>query len=244
MPALRDRQVPNEDVKPNLPALDPIAINATCLLLELFLSMLPESTREFVLNALTFEQCRDLLNFTEQYECVKLVPRIRTYLIHKTTGRGKATALFLFASDRDDWPLGRDAMKKMDAEEVRLIFGTGNRGKSDADMKVRVFFNKLSVDWQQVLMPLLVFGACSSGIKLSQLEWPDFADKFVKPVKSAKRKAWYVILLSASESGSPHPVTERLLAPRRYEGDEGLIELDRALISDAGKKLGVCYQGG
>jgi hypothetical protein len=192
MPALRDRQAPNEDVKPNLAALDPVHIDATCLLLELFLSMLPETTREFVLNALTF---------TEQYECVKLIPRIRTYLIHKTTGQGKPTALFLFASDRDDWALGRDAMKKMDADEVRPIFRTVNRGKSNADTKARVFFDKLRVDWQQVLMPLLFFGACALSNKVSQLEWRDFADKFVKPVKSPKRKAWYVVHLPTSEPG-------------------------------------------
>jgi len=201
VPALRDRQEPNGDVKPNLAALDPVHIDATCLLLELFLSILPETTREFVLNALTFEQCRDLLTFVEQYECVKLVPRVRTYLIHKTTGRGKPTALFLFASGRDDWPLGRDAMKKMDADEVRPIFGTVNRGKNNADMKVRVFFNRLRVDWQQVLMPLIIFGACSHGQKLSQLEWRDFADKFVKPVQSPKRKAWCVAFHSTSEPG-------------------------------------------
>jgi hypothetical protein len=201
VPALRDRQEPTGDVKPNLAALDPVHIDATCLLLELFLSMLPETTREFVLNGLTFEQCRDLLTFTEQYECVTSIPRIRTYLIHKTTGQGKPTALFLFASDRDDWPMGRDAMTKMGYDEVGAIFGTVNQGKSDADMKVRVFLDKLRVDWQPVLMHLLVFAACAQDCKLSQLQWRLFADKFVKPVKLPKRKAWYVVLLPASESG-------------------------------------------
>jgi hypothetical protein len=117
---IQDNQ--GQDVKPYITGLDPIHVAATSKILELFLSMLSPVTRELVFASLTFEQCRDLLTFTERYECRALVPSIRAQLIQKT-GPGQSTALFLFASNRDDWSLAREAMKRMDTTENGSPFG-------------------------------------------------------------------------------------------------------------------------
>jgi hypothetical protein len=184
----------DQDVKPNITGLDVIRLDATCKTLELFLSMLSPITRNLVFASLTFEQSRDLLTFTEQYECKELIPWMRKYLIHTTVQSGQPTALFMFASERDDWSLGREAMKKMDASEMGPVFGISQYNTSmvekGAEGKMHAFLDKLRPEWKQALIPLLLFGILRTrNTQFSNMNWGICADQFVKPVKSPKRKA-------------------------------------------------------
>jgi hypothetical protein len=180
----------DQDVKPNITGLDMIRLDATCKTLDLFLSMLSPITRDLVLASLTFEQCRDLLTFTERYECEALVPCIRTYLIHTSVKPGRPTALFIFASDRNDWALGREAMKRMDASEMWPMLGiTHSTSGKSAEDKTHAFLDRLRPEWKHTLIPLLFFGVLRTrGTQLTTMDWGICADQFVKPVSSPKRK--------------------------------------------------------
>ena len=181
------------EVNPFFTALKLIRIDATCRTLELFLSILSPITRGHMIGAVTYRQCRDLLSFTEKYECKDLIPFIRVELIAKTTGRGIPTDLFIFASDRDDWSLGRTAMMRMDAEEVKPLFGIqrgyNSHGPGD-EAKANAFFERIRPEWQQKLERILFYGILRThNTQFSSMDWKSCADQFVKPGKLPKRKA-------------------------------------------------------
>jgi len=179
------------DLKPNITGLDPIRLDATCKTLELFLSMLSPITRDLVFVSLIFEQCRDLLTFTERYECKALIPSMRTKLIETTSSKsGLPTALFIFASDRNDWALGREAMKRMNASEVWPILSTAycEPGKT-VEGQMNAFLDKLRPEWKHRLIPLLFFGVLRTRCtQFSSMDWGICADQFVQPSEVAKRK--------------------------------------------------------
>ena len=180
----------DQDVKPEITGLDPIHIDATYKTLELFLSMLSPITRGPVCQTLTFEQCQDLLNFTEQYDCKELVTSMRNLLIQRAVRPGLPPDLLLFASRRDDWALGRDAMRMIDASEVRGLFGISIFDKNGPTIKANAqnFFEKLRPDWQLVLMRLVLFGGYGAHqTQLSETAWKTFADEFVLPGTLPKR---------------------------------------------------------
>lgn len=179
------------DVKPNITGLDPIRLDATCKNLELFLSMLSPVTRDLVFASLTFEQCRGLLTFTERYGCQALIPSMRTKLIETTSSEpGLPTALFIFASDRDDWALGREAMKRMNASEMSPILSTTySKPGNTVEGQMNAFLDKLKPEWKQTLIPLLFFGVLRTpNTQLSSMNWGKCAYQFVKPSDAAKRK--------------------------------------------------------
>jgi hypothetical protein len=152
---------------------------------------------------LTFQQCQGLLAFTEQYECPQLIPLVRVRFPDSATGRGQPASLFLLASVRNDWALGRAALKVMDTSETTHLFWTAtHRGKRepkyDSEVEGRAFFEKLRPEWRQVLMPLIFFGTFNSrNTQLASTNWKDYADKFVQPVDPPKRKSSLVMLHSS-----------------------------------------------
>jgi hypothetical protein len=179
----------DQDVKPNITGLDSIRLEATCKTLELFLSMLSPITRDLVFASLTFEQCRDLLTFTERYECEALIPSMRSYLIHTTIKPGLPTALFIFASDRDDWAMGRDAMSRMDAKEMWPILGTHSTSGESAEERTHAFLDRLRPEWRHILIPVLFFGILRTrGTQLLSMDWGTCSDQFVKRAQAPKRK--------------------------------------------------------
>ena len=190
-----------EDVKPNIAGPDPIHIDATSKILELFMSLLPPGTRQSISNVLTFQQCQGLLAFTEQYQCPQLIPLVRARLPDSATERGQPASLFLLASLRDDWPLGRAALRIMDTSETTYLFWTAptHKGKRepkyDSEVQGRAFFEKLRPEWSRVLMSLIFFGTFNShNTQLASTNWKDYADRFVQPVNPPKRKSSSVML--------------------------------------------------
>ena len=149
--------------------------------------MLSPTSRQLILAGLTFQQCQELLTFTEQYKCRELINMIRIQLEAKTVKIGEPTTLFIFASDRDDWLLGRFALQKMTSHEV-YVTTEGTRYSVQADgpeAYVRAFFAKLRPEWQQALMRLLFFTSFNK--PSSHLNWSAYAGRFVKPERSLKR---------------------------------------------------------
>ena len=184
------------DVKGNNTDLDMIRLDTTCDTLELFLNMLSPITRDLVLATLTFEQCRDLLIFTDRYGCQALIPSVRSHLIKTTAKPGLPIALFIFDSDQDDWDLGREAMKKrMIVRELEPFFHNclSTFGKN-VEEKMNAFLDKLRPEWKHTLIPLLFFGVLRTrDTQLSYMDWDICADQFVKPSQAIKRKVSYVI---------------------------------------------------
>lgn len=155
--------------------------------------MLPHTTRQLILAGLTFDQCRDLLTFTEQYRCQDLIPLIRSELIVKTVGPGKPIALFVYASGRDDWQLGQSALQAMDDTETSRITGSApvpfgrhrSRAKVITSEKVKEFLAQLRPEWQGSLIQGLFFASLDDHHALDG--WRSCAEGFTQPDKSSKR---------------------------------------------------------
>jgi hypothetical protein len=182
---------PNIDAKPSIGSHDPFLVDIPAIILEFFLGMLPPTTRLLLIAGLTFQQCQDLLTFTEHYKCEHLIPLVRTQLISKAVGPGEPTALLLLASSRNDWALGRSALRKMDEKEILRTTAPLHEyfnyygADKDAEKIMRAFLAKLRPDWQQTLTELLFFSYFenSSAIK----NWSLCVGKFEQPDKGLKR---------------------------------------------------------
>jgi hypothetical protein len=171
--------------------------------LDLFLDLIAVTTPSQVqlLARSPYKQCRQLYQFSYEHRCEEVKANIYKRLIQSAHYLGEPTDLFLFASKRNDWVLGRNALNKMDSEEVSRLFGRAakkpraprksappvqpavspniSRTEDSEQVASLTFFDKLPSDWQSVLMKLLVAKGYEDG-KLVE-DWSTVASGFKAP---------------------------------------------------------------
>jgi hypothetical protein len=202
-----------EDIKPdvNPKTVQTKLYDAT---LELFFDLITVNAQQLILSSLSLYQCYDLLKFSEQYQCHDLIPKLGSQLPLSVEDGGDPSYLFLFAAARNDWGLARQALQKMDVNEVRILrdgrlhlmiainYGlipAAHGAASNIDrhtegststMKVETladFLALLPQQWRAVLTTLILTKSYQQGTLVD--DWSTIAKDFVKPVEPAgKRK--------------------------------------------------------
>jgi hypothetical protein len=199
-----------EDVKPDI---NPKTVRTELddAALELFFDLITVSAQHSILSSLSYWHCANLLRFSERYQCVDLVPKLGSQLPLSVKEPGEPWCLFIFAASRNDWGLGRQALQKIDAEEIgrlRAITsatkgsrctvvisapGASNNdrhtGASTSTTKsdtLAAVFSMLPQHWRAVLSTLLLIKSYQQGAVVE--DWSIIAEGFVKPVGKRKNR--------------------------------------------------------
>jgi hypothetical protein len=120
-----------------------------------------------------------LLGLADHVQAQKLIIHVKQRLEHNIEDGHRAADLFLLASRRDDWAMGRAAIRKLDknhVEELKKKLG-GYRG----------FFNKLRPAWRQTLIDL-VFFELLNGERRNRVGWERFSERFVAPDRNTEKR--------------------------------------------------------
>lgn len=118
-----------------------------------------------------FAACQSLLALSIQFDCGRFKSAVRYQLYGKTYDEEKAWELFKFAADRDDWSMGRQALRRMYSDRVAELLETSSAFEEVLD--------KLPLSWQLALSKAIL----SSFIDDRRLvmDWSGQASSFHRP---------------------------------------------------------------
>jgi hypothetical protein len=139
-----------------------------------FLELVSVHHFEPLLPADSFWTCRFLLEVAERFDCVRLMKPIRKRLHELATREKRAWALFILGAERDDWPMGRQALRSLSSRESSPFLGPSSR--------LLRFLKQLPVEWQLVLASQVLNSSCRQYELLT--DWSTIACKFVRPDSS------------------------------------------------------------
>ena len=129
----------------------------------------------------TYDQTVDLLVFAAEFSAQKLLPYIKEHLYRVTGAENRAADLLSFASNMDDWAMGRQAIRNMSFPQTSQI--------KDRPDGLQGFFKKLRPDWRHTLIELIFFMTYDEEEDISW-DWSALHSQFVAPERiSDKRKA-------------------------------------------------------
>jgi hypothetical protein len=165
----------------------PINIDLKALVFERFINIISVTMPLPMINVLSFDDCRDMLKFAEQYEFDVLFFKIRNRMYDLTKEKGNSAILFLIASDRDDYQMGRVALSKIDIAELRAHFSTQSASPNSFPEKVSQYLDKLRPEWRQQLK-IRLFDYLLTLDSSTVYKWSSVAGDFSKPMSAPKRK--------------------------------------------------------
>lgn len=141
----------------------------------------------------SFDECAALLFFADKFGCHELSTRITKHL-HLLSVAGDKGQVFLvgpqllmWASDKDDWAMGRKALSMMNRSQVI--------GLLREDGYLRATFESLRPTWSHLLLELIIYASVERqpsflekvfycffprNYTITQ-DWSDLAKKFVQP---------------------------------------------------------------
>lgn len=114
---------------------------------------------------LSFQICQSLYNFVEQFDCQRLLPLVHRQLF--ASASATPFQLFIFASTRDDWDLGRAALARMNEQTTTRLYTNG----------LAQHLNQLPMEWQLALLKSLVHHDIDTG-KVVKWNWSGLALTF------------------------------------------------------------------
>jgi hypothetical protein len=166
----------------------PIDIDLKAIVFERFIDLISVTRPEPMINDLTFEVCQDLLTFTEKFDCIQLIPKIRSRLLSTATARGKSALLFLFASDRDDYEMGRFALQRLGEEELLSHCPGASKHYSPwpCPGEIMQYLDKLRPEWRQQVKTLH-FDHMVKSLSTGIFAWSFIAPNFFPPKFNSKR---------------------------------------------------------
>jgi hypothetical protein len=201
-----------EDIKPDInPKTVQTKLNDAAL--ELFFDLITVSAQHLILRSLSYSHCRDLLCFSEQYQCTDLIPKLGSQLPLSVKNRGEPLCLFMTAAVRNNWGLGRQALQKMDVDEIRALrddrlqlpmpthralIGAAHGAASNIDRHTGGSTSTTKVDnvadilallpqqWRAVLSTLLLTGSYQQGSLIE--DWSTIAKDFAEPAVKRKNR--------------------------------------------------------
>jgi hypothetical protein len=165
----------------------PIDIDLKAMVFERFINIISVTMPLPMINVLNFDDCRDMLTFAERYEFEALFIEIQNRMYGLTEEEGNSATLFLLASDRDDYEMGRVALQQIDKAELRAHFSTQSASPDSFPVMINQYFNKLRPEWQQQLK-LRLFDHMINVRQSSIYQWSCVAEIFSKPAPVPKRK--------------------------------------------------------
>jgi hypothetical protein len=165
----------------------PIDIDLKAVVFERFINIISVTMPLPMINVLKFDDCRDMLTFAEQYEFDVLFFKIRNRMFDLTKEKGNSALLFLFASDRNDYQMGRVALFKIDIVELRARFPTQSASGNSFPEKVSQYLDKLRPEWRQQLK-IRLFDHLLTLDSSTVYKWSSVAGDFSKPMPAPKRK--------------------------------------------------------
>jgi hypothetical protein len=156
----------------------PIDIELNASTFEQFIDLTLVTRPDVLINAMSFDLCRELIPFTQKYECYPLSWRLADQL--KATGQCPERALdyFLFASAKDDPDMGAAALLHIDFGAVTSKWPQGRRGKRQA-AQVGFYLNQLPPVWRHSLEELMFESMIASHPRIA-LNWKAVADQFTE----------------------------------------------------------------
>jgi hypothetical protein len=153
------------------PRLTPIDFDYDSSTIEVFLDMISVSHPK--LPILDYDACMALYDLCRKYDCPDLSELFKRRLVEKAGDLGAGFELFAYASARDDWSLGRAALKEMDMASVQDLYKSTDRFLLACD--------HLRPDWERVLLRLLLTKHSVSGSIMLQPDWQAIAEEFRRP---------------------------------------------------------------
>jgi len=126
-----------------------------------------------------FDDSVKLLGLADQLQAEKLVNLVKQHLGQKIKDGHRAADLLLSASTRDDWALGRAAIRKLNQNTIEEL----NRQPGGYEG----FFDKLRPVWRQNLMKLVLFQMLRD-VGPHWMGWTGLAGRFVAPDRNTEKR--------------------------------------------------------
>jgi hypothetical protein len=161
-----------------------IQIDHPAAIIEIFLDL--ASVSQPNLAPIYLAQCRDLLVFVEQFDCRVLTHKVRLRLCELVESAEDCAEVFVAASDRDDWVMGRAALGRVRSSVVYHIRARSVTG-------IKTYFDRLRPSWRQKMVELVLFPLAQGTAKSYDWDWSLYAPDFQRPATPPeKRKRRYV----------------------------------------------------
>jgi len=139
-----------------------------------FLELVSVHKFEPIVKTLDFDSCKSLFTLAEQYDCSRLRHPIRNQLVQTARSEETSWDLLKFGSVKEDWGLGRYALRQMSAQHVASLIKSVS-GFHDLLCKLRP-------EWYLTLSSLLLDKTYEHhGYQITTMDWAILASKFIKP---------------------------------------------------------------
>jgi hypothetical protein len=153
----------------------------------------------------TFDETIGLLALVEDIRAHKLLPQVKMHLYMVMSHEGRAADMLLLASKKDDWTMGRKALRNLSANQAAQI--------SVRREGLQGFFEQLRPVWRRTLIDLIFFATftktptktpsfkktptfsrtksltkTSTDTNKPFWDWASLESKFVAPQESAEKR--------------------------------------------------------